>query len=148
MGYDVEHRLEAFDGAARTARDVKDQCASECAGDTARQASERVHEAHRLGEARGLALDNGPRCFGREVTGRKTGTAGRDEQTGVTITHLAKRVGDGLDAIEHHSWSVDEESGATQFLFELGTASVLGLTVGHRVRHGQDSSVEGHRDGA
>ena len=47
--------------------------------------------AHRLGQARRLAVEHGPGAFGREVAGPEAGAAGRDDQPGEPGGQVAQR---------------------------------------------------------
>ena len=69
------------------------------AGDAAREAAVGADQAHRLGQTRRLALDHRPRAFWRLVAGREAGAAGRHDQAGEAVAHLAQRLGDRVGAV-------------------------------------------------
>ena len=56
---DIYHRLYGFDRAPRRARHVEDEATPDGSRQPAGETSERAHGAHGLGQARGLALDDG-----------------------------------------------------------------------------------------
>ena len=68
---DICHRLHGFHGTPRGSRDVEDEAASDGSRQSPGETSERAHGAHGLGQAGGLALDDG--------AGRLRGDVGRRE---------------------------------------------------------------------
>ena len=88
VGQHVEDGVEALDAALRRARRVEDDRVPGDAGDAPRQPPERAHEAHGLGQAGRLAVDDRPGALRREVAGREAGAAGRDDQAGEAVGQL------------------------------------------------------------
>ena len=83
MGEDVEDGLEALDGAGGRPGRVEDEGGADGAGHPPGQpALVRVGQAHGLGQARGVPIEDGGGALGREVARTETGAAGGDDQTG------------------------------------------------------------------
>ena len=67
--------------------------------------------AHRLGETRGVALEDGARAFRGEVARAEPGATGRHDEPGEPLGEFAQRVRDRVDAVGDHALVDDFEAG-------------------------------------
>lgn len=80
VAQDIHYRVYGLHGTPRGSRDVEDEATTDGSSHPAGQASERAHGAHGLGQARGLALDDGAGRLRREVGRRESRpSSGYDE---------------------------------------------------------------------
>ena len=120
-----------------------------------RQAPERVHQAHRLGQAGGLPIEHDPGALGGEVPGAEAGAAGGDDDPGEPGGHLDDGLADRLtpvgdrpvlDHLEALGGEPVDEGPARPVVTGAGDDAVgggedLGLEAGGRGRGG---GVVGH----
>ena len=99
VGQHVDDGFEALDAALRRAGGVEHDGVTGDAGDAPREPPERADQAHRLGQAGRVALDDGPGALGRQVARREAGAAGRDDEAGEAVGQLAERRGDAAGAV-------------------------------------------------
>lgn len=97
MGNDIDHGLEAFHCPRGRSRDVQDEGIANRSRHPSREPTQRVHQPHRLGEARGLPFDREPGALGGEVSRTEPGASGGDDQS-MKIEALGP---------EHRSYLVD-----------------------------------------
>ena len=100
------------------------------------QPAERVDEPHRLGQARGLAVEHDPGALGGEVARAEAGAAGGDDQPGEPGGLVAQRAAHRLDAVGRRprarrpSKPASLSRSATRRAAPVGAAAV-GHAVGH-----------------
>ena len=113
VGDDVEHGLQALHRPGRRAGGVEDQRPSTGAGHRPRQATQRRDQAHRLGQARGLAVEHHQRALGGQVAGPEAGATGGHHQPGEPLGQVHQRLPHRFPPVGHHPGVDHVEPGVT-----------------------------------
>lgn len=99
MGEDIDHGFNRLDGSFGGPGDVEDEALPYGAGDSSRQAPQRIHGPHGLGQAWGIALEHGSGRLGRHVGGRKSRPTGRHNESGKGRRELGEGRGNWCQAV-------------------------------------------------
>ena len=102
-------------------------------GDAARQAAVRAHEAHRLGQSGASRSITARVRFRRLVAWSEPRAAGRDDQPGEAVAHLAQRPRDDVGAVLSHAMLDDLESVGDQMGGQPAPARVVAEAVEHAI---------------
>ena len=86
VGQQLEDGGQALNRGRRRTREVDDQSVAPRPGDAARKRCQRARAAHDLAQARGMAVEDFGRSFGREVPGAEAGAPRGDNEACLLYT--------------------------------------------------------------
>lgn len=142
MGNDVEDGPELFDATLRRPRGVADDRPTNDAGDAARQPTERVDQAHCLGQPGGFAFDHQSSALRGLVARCEAGATGRDDETCKAAAHLAQGVGDVVHPVSRNAMLDDDPSGARELLDERSPAEIFASPMNDPVADGENLGTQ------
>lgn len=122
---DICYRFQRFDGTSRGPWDVEDEAAVDRSRDAAGETPERARGAHGLGQAGGLALDDGAGRLRRDVGRREPRSPSRHDESREPSRQLKESGRDGAHPVGHNAPIDDAKPVLDEDAGQLVTGSVL-----------------------